>query len=207
MTTDQEGVLGMFMRLVMAFLFTTVYAVVRYAGFGHVSLAHVPAYIMNKAICMTAVEALLMASLGFLRGQKQEQRFWIGVGSHLIFVHVLLSLGILSKGYYPHFFDVDRMSLTGELVLLMGALAVYCFWRLQSAALDRATRRTLTVLACTFVAGHLFAMGYEDTLAVQKWNGGLPPMSMLSFFIVVSGLVVLLMGKEKAAAASPESAG
>jgi hypothetical protein len=194
-------------RLLAAFLGTLVYAIIRYAGFGHVSLAHLPVYIMNKAVCVTAVEALLMASLGARRGKADEVRFWSGAGSQLIFVHVLLSLGILSRGYWPSFFDGDKMSLTGEAVLLMGALGAYCFWRLRSAELAPATRRTLKVLASVFVAGHLFAMGYGDTLQVQKWNGGLPPMSMLSFFIVVAGLVVFLLTREKRVAPQADGAG
>ena len=186
----------MIKQFLTAFLFTLAYAVIRYAGFGHVDLIHVPAYIMNKAICMTAVESLLMASYGFLRGKSETVRFWTGVSSQLVFVHVLLSLGILSKGYYASFFDGDKMSLTGELVLLMGALAVYCFWRLRTAGIKPDLRRTLTVLGFTFVAAHLFAMGFNDTMQVQKWNGGLPPMSMLSFLFVVFGLATFLRSKD-----------
>ncbi len=191
-------------QFLTAFLFTLVYAVIRYAGFGHVALIHLPVYIMNKAICMTAVESLLMASLGFMHAEQDKVRFWTNACSQLVFVHIFLSLGILSQGYYANFFDGDKMSLTGELVLLMGVLAVYCFWRLHATGIKPAVRRTLTVLACTFVAGHLFAMGYKDTLNVQKWNGGLPPMSMLSFLLAVSSLIVFLRAKEKHVSLSSE---
>jgi hypothetical protein len=179
-------------QFLTALLITTVYALIRYAGFGNVSLIHVPVYIMNKAVCMTAVESLLMASLGFMRADRDAVRFWTSVCTQLVFVHVFLSLGILSKGYYVNFFAGDKLSLTGEVVVLMGVLAVYCFWRLQAAGLKPAVRRALTILACLLVAGHLVAMGYNDTLQVQKWNGGLPPMSMLSFFLVLSSLAVFL---------------
>jgi hypothetical protein len=183
-------------QLLTAFLFTTVYAVIRYAGFGNVSLIHLPVYIMNKAICMTAVEALFMAALGLMRAERNTVRFWTNVCVQLVFVHIFLSLGILSKGYYVNFFDGDKMSLTGELVLLLGVLAVYCFWRLQAAGISQAVRRTLTILASSLVAGHLFVMGFKDTLNVQKWNGGLPPMSMLSFLLALSCLIMFLMAKE-----------
>jgi NADH:ubiquinone oxidoreductase subunit 2 (subunit N) len=146
---------------------------------------------------MTAVESLLMAALGVMRSERNTVRFWTGASSQLVFVHILLSLGILSKGYYANFFSGDKMSLTGELVLLTGALAAYCFWRLRTAEIKPAFRWTLTILACTLVAGHLFAVGYTDTLQVQKWNGGLPPMSLLSFFLAVSSLIVFLRNKEK----------
>lgn len=191
-------------QFLTAFLFTLAYAVIRYAGFGHVSLIHVPVYIMNKAISMTAAEALFMAALGVMRSEKDTVSFWTKVCSHLIFVHVLLSLGILSKGYFASFFDGDKMSLTGEVVLLMGALAVYCFWRLQTAGIAPALRRTMTLLACTFVAVHLFTMGFDGWLTVQKWNGGLPPITMLSFFLVIASLIVYLRAKEKSMHFLPE---
>ncbi len=192
-------------QFLTAFLFTLAYALIRYAGFGHVPLIHVPVYIMNKAICMTAVESLLMASFGFLRAQKDTVRFWTNACSQLVFVHVILSLGILSKGYYVNFFNGDKMNVTGELVLLMGVLAVSCFWRLQKTGIEPPVRRTLAVLACTFVASHLFAMGFSDTLQVQKWNGGLPPMSMLSFFLAISSLIAFLRAKDTDVSLSVEN--
>jgi hypothetical protein len=184
-------------QFMTAFLFTLAYAVIRYAGFGHVSLIHVPVYILNKAVSMTAAEALFMASLGLMRAERDKVRFWTNVCSQLIFVHVFLSLGIFSKGYFASFFDGDKMSLTGEVVLLMGVLAFYCFWRLRSNEIKPAVQRTLTILACILVAVHLFAMGFDGWLAVQKWNGGLPPITMLSFFLVISALVVYLRSREK----------
>ena len=153
-------------QFLTAFLFTAAYAVVRYAGFGHVSLIHVPVYIMNKAISMTAVEALLMAALGFMRSEKNTVRFWFSVCSQLVFVHIFLSLGILSKGYFVSYFAGDKMSLTGEIVLFMGVSAVYCFWRLRTQGMEPALRRTLTLLACSFVGIHLFAMGFDGWLQV-----------------------------------------
>jgi hypothetical protein len=191
-------------QFLTAFLFTTAYAVIRYAGFGHVSLIHVPVYIMNKSISMTAVEALLMAALGVMRSEKDTVHFWTDVCSQLVFVHVFLSLGILSKGYFTSYFDGDKMSLTGEVVLLMGVLAVYCFWRLKAAEIKPALRRTLTLLAGTLVAVHLFAMGFDGWLAVQKWNGGMPPITLLSFLLVISSLIVFLWAKERNVSLSSE---
>lgn len=184
-------------QFLTAFLFTTAYAVIRYAGFGHVSLIHVPVYIMNKSISMTAVEALFMAALGVMRSEKDTVRFWINACSQLVFIHILLSLGILSKGYFASYFEGDKMSLTGEVVLLMGALAAYCFWRLKTAAIKPALQRTLTLLACTLVAVHLFAMGFDGWLHVEKWNGGMPPITLLSFLLVISSLIVYLWAKER----------
>src|SRR5690242_1522855 len=101
-------------QLFTAFIFTTIYAVIRYAGFGQVALSHLPAYIMNKSIAMTATEALFMACLGLMRGEKGAIRFWSEACAQLVFVHVLISLAILSRGYWGTFFEGDQMSLVGE---------------------------------------------------------------------------------------------
>jgi hypothetical protein len=188
-------------QFLLALMFTTIYAVVRYAGFGHVSLIHLPVYLLNKAVSMTAAESLFMASLALVGANKEGVRFWGNAALQLVFVHVFLSLGILSRGYFANFFDGDKMNLTGEVVLLTGALAVYCFWRLQAAGLSASLRQTLTSLLLALVGCHLFTMGYDGWLQVARWNGGLPPITMLSFFLVVPSLVVSLWSKEAAVSA------
>ena len=194
----------MIKQLLAALLFTTIYAVLRYAGFGNVSLIHVPVYLMNKSLSMAATASLFMAALGLMRSQRDAVSFWGRACLHLVFVHVLLSLSIFSKGYYAKFFDNDKMNLIGEAVVLLGVLAVYCVWRLGSAEIKPALRRTLTVLASGLVAGHIFVMGYDGWLQFQKWHGGLPPITLLSFLMVMYSLVVFLWAKEKYVSLSSE---
>ncbi len=179
-------------QLVMGFLFTFAYAVIRYAGFGHVDVIHVPAYIMNKAVSMTAAETLFLAALGVMRAERSTVRFWINACSQLVFIHVFLSLGILSKGYFGQYFSGDKMNLTGELVLLFGVLAVYCFWRLKTVGTKPALRRFLALTSCGLVSAHLFTMGFDGWLQVQRWNGGMPPITLLSFILVLSSLAIFL---------------
>jgi len=175
-----------------------VYAVIRYAGFASVSPIHIPVYLLNKALSMTAAYSLLMASLGLMRAQKEVFDFWRKACMNLVFVHVLLSLSILSKGYFPKFFAGDNMmSLTGELTLLCGALGVYCFWRLLTFETTSRVRRTLMASACALVSGHLFVMGYDGWLAVQKWNGGLPPITLLSFLVVLPSFALFMGVSDK----------
>jgi hypothetical protein len=51
--------------------------------------------------------------------------------------------------------------------------------------------------ASALVACHLFIMGYDGWLQVQKWNGGLPPITLLSFLLVVSSLAVFMRLSDK----------
>lgn len=187
----------MIKQLLTVLLLTATYAVMRYAGFGDVSLTHLPGYLLNKGISMAAVVALFMAAQGLMRSQHDTSRFWSRASAHLAFVHVLLSLALLSKGNYPKFFDGDRMNLTGEGMLLMGVLATYCFWRLGATQLQLSLQRTLTKLVCALVAGHLLIMGYGGWLQVEKWHGGLPPITLLCFIPAIYSLIVFLWAREK----------
>ena len=188
----------------VALLFTTVYAVIRYAVFGNVSLNNMPVFLMNKGIAMTAAVSLFMASLCLVRRERDAARFWASACSQSVFVHILLSLGILSKAYFHKFYSGDKLNLTGEVVLLTGVLAVYCLWRMHATELRAAVWRTLTIPVCLLVAVHLFAMGCDDWLLVQKWNGGLPPMTLLSLFLVTAGLFLHLWAAMKHLSVSSE---
>lgn len=184
-------------QLLAVLLLTIVYAVMRYAGFGDVSPVHIPSFLLNKGISMAAVVALFMAALGLLRDQQGTYRFWSRASAHLAFVHVLLSLALLSQGNYPKFFEGDRMNLTGEGMLLLGVLTGYCFWRLGATDTKPAAQRTLTSLTCALVAGHLLVMGYGGWLQVEKWHGGLPPITLLCFIMAMYSLIVFLGAREK----------
>jgi hypothetical protein len=171
---------------------TIMYAVIRYAVFGEISMMYVPVYLLNKAICTTAAECLFMASLSLLRSERDAVRSWINAGSHLVFIHIFLSLGTLSKGYFPKLFTADKMNLKGEIVLLLGVLTVYCFWRLRTAKLEPALSRTLTILMSVLLVGHISSIGLPGWLEFKTYSGGFPPISLLAFFLVLSSLAVSL---------------
>jgi uncharacterized membrane protein YfcA len=191
-------------QLLVVLLSTTIYAVVRYCGFGGVSLIHVPVYVLNKAISMAAAVSLLMAAMSVVRSRRETAVFWSKACTNLAFIHVLLSLSILSKGYFDKFFDNGKMSLTGEATVFFGAMAAYCIWRLNTRGMKPAEWRTTTAAMYALVAGHLFVMGYDGWLQVQKWNGGLPPITLLSFLFVIYGLMTFLRSKEAELVSLPD---
>lgn len=179
------------------FLCTVLYAVIRYAGFGDISFTLVPVYLLNKAICTTAVECLFMASWSLMRREREAVRFWTNAGAQLIFVHAFLSLGSLSKGYFPKLFSGDKMNLKGEMVLLLGVVTLYCFWRLRTADLAPAVRRTLTVCMSAILVGHISTIGLPGWLDPKTYSGGLPPISLVAFLLMVSSLIVSLWVRDE----------
>jgi len=185
-------------------LFCTIsYAVIRYAVFGEISLKLVPVYLMNKAICTTAAECLFMASLSQLRADRDAVRFWTNASAQLAFVHIFLSLGTLSKGYFPKLFSGDQMNLKGEMVLLLGVLTVYCFWRMRTVELKPALRHTLTILMCALLVCHISTIGLPGWLEFKAYSGGFPPISLLACFLTVGSLLLTLRVRD--AGILPES--
>jgi len=179
-------------QLFTMLFFTIDYAVLRYAGFADVSPIHIPGYLTNKALAMTAAISLLLAALALVRSQREAARFWVKASVNLVFIHVLLSAVLLSKGYFPKWFTGEMMNLRGEGMLLLGVLAAYCFWRVQSARLPQRARLTVLATACALVAGHLFVMGSDGWLQFTKWNGGLPPITLLSFLVLLPAISLFL---------------
>ncbi len=179
----------MIKKFSLILIFTSLYAFIRYVIFGHVSLNHIPVYLLNKSISMASVLFLLLTAINYVQNQNEKIRFWGMASLHSAYLHILLSLAILSREYYPKFFEIEKMNLTGELTILFGVFAAYCLWRI------RGNGSILQIFASLFIAGHLIAMGFTGWLTVEKWYGGMPPISLLSFiFIMIS---VILFSKRK----------
>jgi hypothetical protein len=183
-------------KLFALLLVTTAYALLRYAGFGGVSLAHAPAFLVNKAISLSAAVAVALASHAAARERAEETLAWGSASTHLAFVHVLLSLALLSKGNCPAWFDGDRLSLAGEGAASLGVLAAYAWWR-AGKGLDWALRRRASALGCLLLAAHVAVMGFRNWIQPARWHGGLPPITLLSFTAATVALFLFLRVKNE----------
>jgi len=184
-------------KLIVVLSSTTVYTIIRYVVYGDVSPIHTPVYLLNKSVSMSSVLFLFLAALNYKSDQKGKMKFWGMAAWHCACLHVLMSFAILSKAYFPKFFGIEKMNLAGEVTILSGVLAAYCFWlvRRNNAVLIR--RRRFLLLSCLFVGIHLVAMGSGGWLTVAKWHGGLPPISLLSFVFAVVSLVLFWRAEEE----------
>lgn len=130
-----------------------------------------------------AVMCILLTALSFVNKQDQSLKFWGTASLHLVYIHIFTSLALLSESYYPKLFSDRKLDLAGELVVLSGVLATYCYYRIAGA--NAITRKYLQLIGSILVAVHLIAMGFNGWMQPEKWLGGLPPISLVSFCIVV----------------------
>ena len=195
---------------------STAYAILRYNIVGDVPWKDLPLFIINKAISLAALILLtLNFSLGPLKNRVVKipdsllnARKSIGiVGFLYAFIHILMSITILNPHYYHVFFMEDgTLSVRGGLSLLGGILSFIFLWVYnvsfkqnfrggkQIAAII--TSRKFLMYAMLFTGIHLFFMGYSGWTILYKWQGGLPPISLISFVIFSVGYFINLVGRK-----------
>lgn len=196
----------------IVFLLTLFYSILRYNIYGEVSWNNLPLYISNKAI---AFASIILIGLSYFLGPLA--RFWPNkfvsnlhlrkhfglLGFGLASVHTIASLLIFDSGYYPRFFQGQKLTFNGELSLLFGVLAfaVFIIVALSSSHAFSANLNAVSwkriqrtgYLAYIFVLLHVFFMGYRGWTDPSHWPGGLLPISLLSFSIILFVLLVRLL--------------
>lgn len=197
---------NIYKNVIFVFFISLVYSVLRYNIIKGIEWIHLPLYVSNKAISLSAV--ILMA-LSVIAGRKaansEEHKIlamrygWIGF--QFIVVHVFISFTLLSEVYFGKFYQAGSLNLTGELSLLFGILAFILLLIYSiNAALQRwgvepfhpgISNSLLRSTAIILIAGHLLVMGFKGWLNVPGWPGNMFPISLIAFIIV---LIIILIG-------------
>ncbi len=187
------------------------YAVLRYNVFKGVPWEHLPLYVVNKAVAVSAV-ALLASS--YLTGKRllpaardpAQRRIvpkFLGLcGFSAAGLHAVLSLALLSPAYYPKLFGGERMTFAGEVAVLAGALGL--LWmaapalgslpNMEEALGRRWWQRAQRggYLALAMAAAHTAAMGLPGWFRPGEWPGRLPPITLIGFLIAALTLAARL---------------
>jgi hypothetical protein len=192
------------------------YSILRYNIMGDVSWDDVPFYILNKGISLAA---LILLSLNFSIGplkrlnisvnqQLLDARMSLGIiGFTLAFTHMVMSVAILNPVYLPSFFyEGGLLNARGSLSLLGGVLGIVflCIYyvnfkpdiKRQYKIIAVVTSREVILSVLFFMGVHLFFVSYPGWLTVHKWHGGLPPISLISFNVLLVCFVINLMGRK-----------
>jgi len=175
-----------------------VYSNLRYVIFGPEGAAHIPLFIMNKALSWSGLATIGLSKV--LR-QPEASRMAGLLGALMIGMHVVMALLILRPEYLAKFFNsIDGMRMTwkGEAAILSGVLGLACLTCLawNTATVTKKADKSIgqrsvsplginTLLFCG--ALHVAFMGWDDWLEPTMWAkfGYLPPISMLSFLTAV----------------------
>lgn len=175
----------MVMRLAFILIFTTMYSIIRYCVFDTIPYSQIPVFILNKSISWTSVICLLLSAYYMSKNNQIYSRFWGIATLHTAFLHIIMSLAILNPEYYPKFFTDNQLNITGNLVILSGSIAAYCYWVIGRNKMDCSGIKSAMLFSCLWIAIHLASMGWMGWLTIHKWYGYMPPISLLSFLIVL----------------------
>jgi len=175
-----------------------------------------PFYVLNKGIALSSLVLLIFNfSLGPLQniGVRINEN-WLNsrrsmgiVGFLFAFVHIFMSISILNPNYYSVFFiDDGTLSIRGGLSLLGGVLSFVFLWvynisfkpllKQDKKIVTIVTSRRFLVYGMLFTGIHLFFMGYLGWTTIDKWQGGLPPISLISFIVFFVGFLINLRGRK-----------
>ena len=219
--TKEGKKLKSFIVVTVIVLFVAVgYALLRYNIIKGVEFAHFPLYILNKGISLAAV---ILIGLSFFIGplariwpnkfsSKLYLRKYFGIfGFGLASIHTIMSLILFNPAYYPKFFsESGKLNLTGELSMLFGVLAFFIFSIVALTSIpsiEKSMNKTKWLyiqragyFAFLFVMFHVLIMGAGGWLKPDTWPGGLLPISLIAFlvilFVLLARVIVILIPKE-----------
>lgn len=195
-------------RVLCLYAVAVTYSAIRYVVFAPKNLEHLPVFVVNKGVSMAAAFCFALAFWVQWRGRRSgadaqpSGRLWFRAGLVGVFLHVPMSLAILTGNYFPEFFhESGRMSFRGEAVFLFGALTVGGMYLLTRQDWSPGQRWGLSLATMAMLFTHTLFMGLSRGLNINASHAYLPPMWLLSLIGIGLGLAFVVTDRPKAAAA------
>lgn len=197
----------------LIFAICFVYAFIRYNIVRNVSLEHLPLYITNKAV---ALSATIMIGLSFLLGplahffpqtfvKHLDFRGKFGlVGFGAAAFHALMSLILFDKANYPKFFlENGKLNFIGETSIIFGILAFLIFSIVSVISIPSIEEKLdeekwqqiqrFGYIAYIFVLLHVVMMGYKGWFTPESWQYGLASITLVASIFIVFVLLMRLI--------------
>ncbi len=205
MNTSKENIRNKYLSLcvvVNVLILTSSYAIIRYNVFGNVPWDQLPLFILNKVLSFSGLILIsLNLTIRLFPGLKNSKQILGNTGFAFIFIHVLLSLILMSPVNFSKLYSESGLFTTfGGISLASGAIAftflmIYIVFRDNKSFEIIFQTRGIMILSMLLTLIHLFFLGYNGWTTPQKWQGGMPPITLLSFVIYSIGYVISLIDK------------
>jgi hypothetical protein len=182
-------------KLVCILTFTTAYSIIRYNICGSVSPDNIPVFILNKSISFAAAACLFLCSLNAAKANAENVREWGRMSYYLAIVHVLLSFPIFTPEYFEKLFDDSKMNIWGEMMILAGVLCFFIYYLIPKAVHLFNRLHLLHLYASTLLGAHILFLGYRGWSKFGAWQGGMPPISLLTFLLAAGSFIYFSLAK------------
>jgi len=184
---------------VLALLGSVIYATARYNIFKGVPWDDWPVYTLNKAFALSALVLLVLSVMRKWSAPGSSNARTLHMAGVFGFVHVILSLILLSPAYYEKLFVQGKLTVPAGLSMALGAVAAGMLVgkRMGGHQDTGEGLRNLAMLA--FVIGlHAMLQGFAGWFAPSKWPGLMPPMTLISFLLGLAAVAIALGPKRTA---------
>lgn len=189
--------------IIIVLLLTSAYSIIRYNVFGNIPWNQLPLFILNKVLSFSGLILLTLNPLNklFPKLINSKQTF-LNTGFVFIFIHILLSLILMSPVNFSKLFSESGLFTTfGGISLASGAIAftfllICIFFRDYKYFEIIFNTRGITAISTLLPLLHMFFLGYSGWITPQKWQGGMPPITLLSFAFYSIGYLILFIKKK-----------
>lgn len=177
----------MLRNIIITFIATLLYSIFRYNIFGNVPFTDIPTVIVNKAISFSMMIILLLASLNLFYNKSDDYSGYLKTFKMFTIIHVLISISLLSQNYYQKLFTNERLTLFGNISTLAGVLSFTYMLNKR--------KEVVNLVVYSLIAIHLFCIGFEGWFNIEKWNGMMPPITLICFLILIVIVVLTVLNK------------
>ena len=165
-------------------LLTAIYSFLRYQVFGKFEPTNMALFIANKSLIFSAITLIPFL---IIRGEKVLK---ISINT-LVFLHIGISLYTLNPGYYPNLFENDDMiNSMGIFLVGFGLMAALFFFNSVAKMFIEMAPVLNSSLLFVFVIAHNISISWSGWLNYTEWNGGMPPISLITTLIVLYSLIL-----------------
>ncbi len=173
------------------FLIFFFYAWLRYISFGPFSTTDF-LFVLNKSFAFAVIGIMFTAYLPV--AYRKLRRDILGYAAfYFTLIHFILSLILLPGKYYHHYHKPDgrlyfdfKMAVTTGIVAFFSLLVIYSYFKLKKKS--GVNPKIFGCLTCTYylaLLGHVYFLGYENWAQPEKWHGGMPPITLISFIFLL----------------------
>lgn len=181
----------------LTFLLSAGYATIRYNVIQGVSWSDWPVYTLNKVFGFSSLLLLFIAIVRYRLGPGYSNSKILYMSGLFGGIHVLLSCMLLNPAYYEKFFYDGKLTGTAGFSMLSGAIAAIIFISRATMKGDQDVKnkiRSLAVLS-VIVGIHAALQGFQSWMAPSTWPGFIPPITLLSFLVSTTALILMFYSK------------
>ncbi len=190
-------------RTTIYFVVAFLYVIIRYVVLKGQPFEQNIIVFINKAVALTAVFLLFQIAYDKLTqiksgdkilGKKYHFKFYGTASTIFMFVHAFFSIIVFDDVHLPKFFTKGFLNETGDMTLLWGISALSIFMAIAIIGITakeyNSKRRNvpfLISLGYLFIILHLFTLGGQSWLNVNRFFRYGIPISLISFMLVIAG--------------------